>query len=83
MIRIALERGSNRSFLFNPLMKKPVEMPYLAETPVILDDTKLKQTLGRVSVDVPQCGKEVKGLGTKSTPMHLDDGQAARHGLFA
>jgi nucleoside-diphosphate-sugar epimerase len=34
--------------LFNPLMRELVEMYYLAETPVILDDTKLIRTLGGV-----------------------------------
>jgi nucleoside-diphosphate-sugar epimerase len=34
--------------LFNPLLKELVEMHYLAETPVILDDSKLKKTLGPV-----------------------------------
>lgn len=32
--------------LFNPLMRELVEMQYLSETPVILDDTKLEQHLG-------------------------------------
>jgi nucleoside-diphosphate-sugar epimerase len=29
-------------------MKKPVEMPYLSETPVILDDTKAQANAGAV-----------------------------------
>jgi nucleoside-diphosphate-sugar epimerase len=33
---------------FNPLMKELVEMHYLFETPVILDDSKLLRTLGTV-----------------------------------
>ncbi len=32
--------------LFNPMMRELVELSYLAETPVILDDTKLEQLLG-------------------------------------
>ncbi len=34
--------------LFNPLMRELVEMLYLAETPVILDDSKLAARLGRL-----------------------------------
>jgi nucleoside-diphosphate-sugar epimerase len=34
--------------LFNPLLKELVEMHYLAETPVILDDSKLQKTIGAV-----------------------------------
>jgi len=34
--------------LFNPLMKEMVEMHYLFETPVILDDSKLRSKLGEV-----------------------------------
>ena len=32
--------------LFNPLMRELVEMLYLEETPVILDDSKLQAKLG-------------------------------------
>lgn len=32
--------------LFNPLMRELVEMSYLAETPVVLDDSKLERHLG-------------------------------------
>ena len=34
--------------LFNPLMKEMVEMHYLFETTVILDDSKLRAKLGEV-----------------------------------
>jgi len=34
--------------LVDPLVKELVEMQYLAETPVILDDSRLKKTLGAV-----------------------------------
>jgi nucleoside-diphosphate-sugar epimerase len=35
--------------LFNPAMRELVEMSYLAETPVILDDTKLERHLGGIA----------------------------------
>ena len=34
--------------LFNPLMRELVELYYLAETPVILDDAKIERHLGRL-----------------------------------
>ncbi len=35
--------------LFNPVMRELLEMSYLAETPVILDDTKLARHLGGIT----------------------------------
>jgi nucleoside-diphosphate-sugar epimerase len=41
---------------FNPLMRELVEMHYLFETPVILDDSKLKRKLGAVNKTAYQEG---------------------------
>ena len=50
--------------LFNPLMRELVELFYLAQTPVILDDSKLERHLGGLK-------KTPYETGIRNTVEHL------------